>query len=733
MQRGKKTRKMKWIFLVLLMATILSGCGREEQRDEEATDAEQQPPIVMVGDSEQNRGTDVVLVMDESGSMRKADKERLAIEAAKLFVDMEKTSNASIALVEFSNKVVSSGLLDTSQQENKNQLKEVLDGVRYSAPAHTDTGAGLLEAVSVLDGSDVRNKKVIILFTDGKTDIDAGTPNRTIEDSLNDVNTAIQEAAQKGYKIYCIGLNADGKVDEEMLRNIAASTDGQYKIATDVNDLPDFFNSIFAQIDKSEKQNIDEFDADGNYHEMHFTIDNSSVMEANIVILSSMQIEDICLTDPSGTEVDIQENARVEFNNSAKYSLLKLFTPDVGEWSIKVKGVTGDHIKVNLIYNYDIDLIVEVENTVVVKGKKINLRVYLYSRGEKITDKAIYQNMSGYLTIQNKNSQEQQQEELKLGWNGDCLDGGFYAMEIAQYEVSVHVDGSGFYRDSDSFSIEAVKSPPLTKKQFEEIKLRPGKSKVLDLEQYFYDPDGDGEINYSVSNTNEFVKAELQEQTLLLKAEKIGEGRITIIAENGSVEKTEKRITIVVMSFMQAYGKVLLVILAVAFLVWIIILCRRRKRKLYGSFQISVLSAAKNQYGIFDTEEFDILSSISAESVGKRGFALSSLLRLIAGYYMETDEEKKQRFTECLMKMETEAAHVKVFANDAAFSITVKCKSTSVKLMHMNSVTERKEIVVDLNGGNRYGISNVTEQEFGVRFPASENEFEQINIKYKKM
>lgn len=732
MQRGKKTRKMKWIFLVLLMATILSGCGKDEQRDEEATDVKQQPPIVMVGDSDQNRGTDVVMVMDESGSMRKADKERLAIEAAKLFVDMEKTSNASIALVEFSNKIVSSGLLDTSQQENKNQLKEVLDGVRYSASAHTDTGAGLLEAVSVLDGSDVQNEKVIILFTDGKTDIDAGTPNRTVEDSLNDVNTAIQEAAQKGYKIYCIGLNADGKVDEEMLRNIAACTDGQYMIATDVNELPDFFNSIFAQIDKSEKQNIDEFDADGNYHEMHFAIDNSSVMEANIVILSSMQIEDICLTDPSGTEVDIQENAKVEFNNSAKYSLLKLFAPNVGEWSIKVKGVTGDHIKVNLIYNYDIDLIVEVENTVVVKDKWVILQVYLYSRGERITDKAIYQNMSGYLTIRNQNSQEQQ-EELKLRMNGDGLEGSFYAAEIAQYEVGVHVEGSGFYRDSDSFIIEAVKRPPLTKKQFGEIKLRPGKSKEIDLAQYFYDPDGDGEIKYSVSNINEFVKAELQAQTLLLKAEKIGEGRITIIAENGSVETTEKRITIVVMSFMQAYGKVLLVILAVAVLVGIITLCRRRKRKLYGSFQISVLSAVKNQYGIFDTEEFDILSLISAESVGKRGFALSSLLKLIAGYYMETDEEKKQRFTECLLKMETEAAHVKVLANDAAFSITVKCTGASARLMHMNSVTERKEIVVDLNGGNKYGISNVTEQEFGVRFLTSENEFEQINIKYKKM
>lgn len=69
--------------------------------------------------------------MDESGSMRKADKERMAIEGAKLFVDMEKMTNASIGLVEFSNGIVSSGMLDVSVSKNKSVIKNTLENVEY--------------------------------------------------------------------------------------------------------------------------------------------------------------------------------------------------------------------------------------------------------------------------------------------------------------------------------------------------------------------------------------------------------------------------------------------------------------------------------------------------------------------------------------------------------------------------------------------------------------------------
>ena len=45
---------------------------------------------IVYGDAAFTDETDVVLIMDESGSMAFADKERIAVEAAKMFIDMEK-------------------------------------------------------------------------------------------------------------------------------------------------------------------------------------------------------------------------------------------------------------------------------------------------------------------------------------------------------------------------------------------------------------------------------------------------------------------------------------------------------------------------------------------------------------------------------------------------------------------------------------------------------------------
>lgn len=81
-----------------------------------------------------------------------------------------------------------------------------------------------------------------------------GTPGRTTEDSKKDVETAISQAQEHGYEIYCIGLNADGKVDEGELSKIALSTSANYHIANSVEELNDFYYSIIAKIGGSEEQ-----------------------------------------------------------------------------------------------------------------------------------------------------------------------------------------------------------------------------------------------------------------------------------------------------------------------------------------------------------------------------------------------------------------------------------------------------------------------------------------------
>lgn len=55
------------------------------------------------------------------------------------------------------------------------------------------------------------NRKIILLFTDGQTDIDVGTPGRTTEDSKKDVETAISQAQEHVTRYTVSDLNADGK------------------------------------------------------------------------------------------------------------------------------------------------------------------------------------------------------------------------------------------------------------------------------------------------------------------------------------------------------------------------------------------------------------------------------------------------------------------------------------------------------------------------------------------
>lgn len=106
-----------------------------------------------------------------------------------------------------------------------------------------------MEAVQMLDEDENNNNKSILLFTDGNTDIDAGTPGRTLQDSLDDVESAIQIAKEKGYKIYCIGLNQNGDVDETELAHIAQETGGDYLIATDVSSMTEFLKEYLRKLE----------------------------------------------------------------------------------------------------------------------------------------------------------------------------------------------------------------------------------------------------------------------------------------------------------------------------------------------------------------------------------------------------------------------------------------------------------------------------------------------------
>jgi Mg-chelatase subunit ChlD len=737
------SKNIQKIVLTLLLTTlILLGCGKTKDENQSvfSSDIGESNMGVTVGELEANTSTDVVLVMDESGSMLNADKERIAIEGAKLFVDMEKNSNANIGLVEFSNELKTTDLVDVSQQENKAMLKSILENVTYGSKAHTDTGAALLEAIQLLQNSGDKSNKSVILFTDGRTDIDAGTPGRTLEDSLNDVDTAVQQAKENGYEIYCIGLNENGSVDEAELSTIAEQTGGGYLIATNVSEITDFFERIFAQIDDSDVEMLDEYVADGEYHTVYFDIDNENVLEANIVILSSKEIEDVILKDTDGNTVDIENDQRITFSKSAKYTMIKIQNPDVGQWCVSVKGINGDAIKIGRIFSYDLNLIVEVRQTKVSVGNgHWYIMVYFSSDGQKVIDNDFYNSLSGSVFITDAESGAVYESPLtSRTFSSADGDVNFLVCEPefdhqGEYSMKVLVKGNGFYRESDTITLYGVKNKATVIKEMSEIVLKKGKEYEINLDEYFQDEDGE-DIKYYVESRSENIQVNVDGSDVTLLCDEKGKSQLKISADNGSAQCTYRIVDVVCRDPADTVRNVIIAGAIIAVVVLLITWIRKSKELIDGTFKVSVVSCSEDENGVSKIETYNIPNIITAESIGKHGFQLTTLLKLISDYYMEQDAEKKARFHNSLERFKAVSDKVSVRGSKDSFEIRIINKSPDVKFIENEIlISEKKVLTVSLSNGVIGGIP-ILEKKFGIRFFIKDtNDYEQVNIVYRKI
>lgn len=213
-------------------------------------------------DQDDSKGIDIMLSVDVSLSMlaRDLDPDRLtALKAiAKKFVDQRPGDR--IGLVTYSGEaftkvpVTSDHSVVLEELENLNSL-ELQPG--------TAIGEGLSVAVSHLQHSKAKSK-IIILMTDGVNTIENALPPQV----------GAQLAKSLGIKVYSIGIGTNGyalmptqtdifgdlvftetevKIDEPVLREIAATTGGKYFRATSNQSLEEVYDEI-NQLEKSELQ-----------------------------------------------------------------------------------------------------------------------------------------------------------------------------------------------------------------------------------------------------------------------------------------------------------------------------------------------------------------------------------------------------------------------------------------------------------------------------------------------
>jgi Ca-activated chloride channel family protein len=206
------------------------------------------------------QGIDIVIALDVSGSMSAEDfhpENRLAVakEEAKRFVYGRK--NDRIGLVVFAKKSFTQCPLTLDYDILTGLMQDIHIGI---LPDGTAIGMGIANAVNRLRESTAKSK-VIILLTDGENN----------SGNIDPV-TAAQLAKGYGIKIYTIGIGKDTlvpfpvndpifgkryiqaqfKVDEKMLSEIANITGGMFFMARDPNSL----HAIYQKIDQMEKTKL---------------------------------------------------------------------------------------------------------------------------------------------------------------------------------------------------------------------------------------------------------------------------------------------------------------------------------------------------------------------------------------------------------------------------------------------------------------------------------------------
>lgn len=410
-------------------------------------------PIAQAAD-QSDKKIDVMLVVDASTSMNNSDKQKVANEAMKMFIDMTSEQGDKIGVMAYTDQIVrEKALLQIERPEDKLELKRFIDQVARGP--YTDIAVGVTEAVKVLQrGGTPEHSPMIVLLADGNNSLPQG---RTQEQSDKELQAGIEQAKQAGIPIYTIGLNADGQLNKQVLQDLSDDTNGKAFVTSSADDLPRILSEIFADHLKLKVIPLTALTGNGQFQEVTISIPNGNVIEGNISIISGKPVE-VKLADPAGNEREVPSDG-VRYATSSAYSLIKLLKPEQGDWKLQVKGVSQDKIDINLVFNYDLQLTASaLAGGPYSAGDQVDVRAQLESNGQLLADPDLYRGMTSTLVV--KDLDAGTSSELPMTNAGNEFSGSFQIPESHDYELVVRVEDNSFFRESETLQVSAKSGTP---------------------------------------------------------------------------------------------------------------------------------------------------------------------------------------------------------------------------------------------------------------------------------
>ena len=390
---------------------------------------------------------DVVFLVDSSLSMKTNDPDSIRTQAIDLFADLCTLGSTKIGFVLFGSDInYSQEPIDINTEEDRAKIKKTTAELGNYVKGATDTGRAALYAVDMLASDEYTgNGKFIIFLSDGKTYVGKNKEGRTDEDSMTDLNSAIIKARNSGIPIYTIGFDAGGEVDEAELQHISSSTyaDKTYMTKT-TGELSEILSEIYVHHTGAENNNIISYVSDGGNKDVTFAITDSSVVEANLVVMHSAPLDEIDLYDAHGNPV-LFDGTAAAISHSEKYSLVKIYYPEVGNWRVSLRSPKDAQIDINCIltrdYNLDFSLLTDKP---IANGTKLKFSAVLTDPEKNpVTDENLIKKLVGRVIVTNSDTGESVEAPLEY------IDSQYKGTAVLDADASYTVQASLYNTNID--------------------------------------------------------------------------------------------------------------------------------------------------------------------------------------------------------------------------------------------------------------------------------------------
>ncbi len=194
---------------------------------------------------------DVVLVLDNSGSMKQNDPQFLTKFAVTEFINnLDETTRAAIVI--FDQDVRMAVPLTEITSTSRQVLLDSLSQINYKG-LFTNSPAAIESAIYDLKNNGrEKARKVIVFMTDGI--VDTGNAARDLEKTKWLKEDLAADAAEAGIKIFGVAFTENA--DFELIQSLAQNTDGEYYRALLAADLQNVFSKLNTLINEPDAPEV---------------------------------------------------------------------------------------------------------------------------------------------------------------------------------------------------------------------------------------------------------------------------------------------------------------------------------------------------------------------------------------------------------------------------------------------------------------------------------------------